>query len=1028
MGFNFNFLKDLTSEKKIAKKALGFLAETGGNPSRAITTVIKHNKDKVKDFTISALQSVPRAAFTIGASIADPLTPGDQSSQTFTNPIAKAVLGDKPIETAQKRIQGNEEKIKNSRFRSAAYPLAFLGTIGSIAGDVTPLGGAKKSVAETVTKDVIEQLAKETTEQGVKNIIKKSGVELGDDTIKAISSTKDANIVENIIKRTIPDVARPTEVIANQTPKAMDVKEATIPKVNKPIDKVYGQDGTAWKTYNDRYSGLDMHTAKTPEEFSAVSKGDPSVFERTPDAKRLEDLIAGNKKVGYADNQSYDEMFGGLAKQNGLYTKEWNGATLAGKNKADVERYAKDYKNLSKKEEYDLIGYNPSTAVSGEVLPSDPFDEILGAVKGTPAGKGQAPIKGAVTAMKEQEKLLKAERGVRLGQSAEAAKQASGSEGYFKELGALEGEYSKVNFDPLIKDIGPERAESLFSSARQKILETPDSVYEELGYHPGGARLNTQRAVRKVLGLEPGVPTRSELKLLSVYSPKLAEGIKGGIPVHRKIFDAAATIFGNSRAAKSTLDLSMGGRQGLFVAARHPAEWARANTESIKYAKDAKYFENEMRAIHSDEWGKLIDKYNPSVLTGGASHEEQYTDTDIVGKIPGVKAAERAYTGGLTKLRKDILIKDFSSYGQTAEEVEKKLGEKGVSGLIEAVSGLTGRGGKAGGWVEKHATTFNEALFSPRLWASRLQLLNPAFWSRIGPAGRKEALQSLGSFAAVAGTVLSAAVAAGATVETDPRSSDFLKIKVGDTRYDILGGFQQNLVFGARQLTNLSNRVGLTDIANTKSSTTGALTKYGDKFGGPTALSAVADLVRNKANPVLGAAANILEGKDKAGNKINPLTEIGQLFVPINLQNAFNSRNNPKDIIKQIPDFVGIGSQTYGTKDVNISDKQKALVSSLTDKNQQDAYTSFFQVSKTAKGTRDSVSERINDALAANDVTKAKKLAEDYNKSYSSAFDTWRKQYKKYSDATLLKEYNSNKINLTPASLKQRLTTIREKQ
>jgi hypothetical protein len=285
----------------------------------------------------------------------------------------------------------------------------------------------------------------------------------------------------------------------------------------------------------------------------------------------------------------------------------------------------------------------------------------------------------------------------------------------------------------------------------------------------------------------------------------------------------------------------------------------------------------------------------------------------------------------------------------------------------------------------------------------------------------------------VAGLALEAAHIAGAEVETDARSSDFLKIKVGDTRYDILGGLQQNLVFGWRQLTG-----------EKKSSTSGAVTTFatdiGDRIAGRkkedvitpgpytgNRLTAAADLVGNKAAPIPAAALKILAGKDKAGNDVNPLTEIGQLFVPIGLQSAFNARSDPKTVLKGLPEFGGIGSQTYGTKDINITDTQKKTVSKITDKNKQEAYTRFYQTSKTASGIRNNVSEQINDALAAKDLTKAKKLAADYNKKYSDGFNDWRSKYKSYADATLLKEFNSGKINLTPASIKQRLTAIKEK-
>jgi hypothetical protein len=537
------------------------------------------------------------------------------------------------------------------------------------------------------------------------------------------------------------------------------------------------------------------------------------------------------------------------------------------------------------------------------------------------------------------------------------------------------------------------------------------------------------------MGYEPGLPTPSELKLLEAVSPKLAQEAKAITPKYRQIMDFAGNLFGNIRALKSSVDLSMGGRQGIFVAARHPIIWAKANIESVKYAKSTKYYDAEMKSMHGDKWGQLVDKYRKSLLTGGGAHEEAYAATDIfAGKTAKklgaghlIAGSERAYTGGLTKIRYELMKKNLRAYGNTAEEAEKNLGVKGMDGLLETVATLTGRGGKAGGFVEKHATTLQEALFSPRLWASRLQPLNPAFWKRIGPVGRKEAMESLGAFAAVAGTVLGAAVVAGADVETDPRSSDFLKIKVGDTRYDILGGFQQNLVFGARQITN-----------STKSSQSGRITQYGEGYGAPTRLSATADLVRNKANPVLGSAANIIEGKDKAGNKINPLAEIGSLFVPINIQGTYDAIRHEntlgegltKGVAKNLPDTFGISTQTYGIKDIKVTDKQKSTLKLLEQSGvpAEDikSYKSFFQTLKTGPD-RVGESENINKALAQNNTEQAQTIANEYNQKVLENLKSWLEANRgKQIPKAVYEALSSSLINLTSASIKSRLQSIVE--
>src|SRR5690606_15276422 len=108
---------------------------------------------------------------------------------------------------------------------------------------------------------------------------------------------------------------------------------------------------------------------------------------------------------------------------------------------------------------------------------------------------------------------------------------------------------------------------------------------------------------------------------------------------------------------------------------------------------------------------------------------------------------------------------------------------------------------------------------------------------------------------------------AGATIETDARSSDFLKIKIGDTRYDILGGLQQNIVAAHRMIVgekksastgNIEEFVGLVDLL------TGNPQDKENQFGGSTGLSILLDFIQNKADPFIGVAGRALEGQNRA--------------------------------------------------------------------------------------------------------------------------------------------------------------------
>lgn len=663
--------------------------------------------------------------------------------------------------------------------------------------------------------------------------------------------------------------------------------------------------------------------------------------------------------------------------------------------------------------------------VSGEVIPpqsADPFQDISNAITGSP---GQRGIRSAV---KEQQQLLSKERGQRFSKSAGAGADESGSAGYFKERAALKGQYSKVSYGGMIDDIGPGRAEDLFSQARDQVRAVPDSVYDELGLHPKAARFNTQTALRKVIFGEGGLPTKSELKLIEAVSPQLAADVASKIPKEHSLMETASKLFGLPRGLLSSLDLSMGGRQGLVVAARHPVIWGRANKESVKYLKSEKYFNDEMARLRKTPEYEVGEKYGLATPAANQAHEEIYAASDLAAKFPGVKRSARAYEGGLTKLRSDMWANSLRKFGGP-EEAERLLGEKGMRGLAEAINTLTGRGGKKGGFIDKHANSLGETLFSPRLWASRLQPLNPTYWHRIGPAGRKEALSSMSSFAALAGIVLGAAVAAGAEVETDPRSSDFLKIKVGDTRYDILGGFQQNLVFAARQITG-----------EKKNSQSGNVTKFAKSFpdlitgksneeaGVSTSpyagnrLTSAASLVGNKLNPVLGTGLRLYSGEDRGGQELDTkgtAAEILNLFVPLNLQATYDTAKNegftPGGVAtavgKNIPGVFGIGSQTYGIKDTNLAKTPTEYIDKLKSggapAEQVEATTRFYQYQKNAPA-RDDAATKIKNALGQNDIETAVSIAKDYNQKYLDSFSEWKKKYGKYAqDKQIQKDYQS---------------------
>ena len=173
------------------------------------------------------------------------------------------------------------------------------------------------------------------------------------------------------------------------------------------------------------------------------------------------------------------------------------------------------------------------------------------------------------------------------------------------------------------------------------------------------------------------------------------------------------------------------------------------------------------------------------------------------------------------------------------------------------------------------------------------------------------------------------------------------------------------------------------------------------------------------------------------GNPVNPLSEVGKLFVPLNIQDTVKTIQNtgsiPEGLLKAtIPGTIGIGVNTYGTKDIKPSASQQQQLKLLKQSGASDiiikSTTQLFQSIK-AGPSRTNASDEINQALAAGiqsgDTTRAQTLADEYNKSVIANIKGWiqanqGKQVPKVAYDALV----SALINLDNSSIQTRLRAI----
>lgn len=412
--------------------------------------------------------------------------------------------------------------------------------------------------------------------------------------------------------------------------------------------------------------------------------------------------------------------------------------------------------------------------------------------------------------------------------------------------------------------------------------------------------LDVKADLTKLLG--GGKMTKAEMtNLKRVFPTKTLKHILDPRTRGQKVHDFSVNALSLPRSIMSSMDLSAPFRQGLFLINRK--EFWTSFYKMFHYMGSEKAFKALSADIRSRPTFKLMESAGLDFTNVSAkltAREEAFM-SNWADKIPvigrGVRASERAYLGFLNKLRADT----FDSLVGSAKKagIDFMDDPKSLRDIAKFVNTATGRGEL--GSLKGAGPILNSLFFSPRLMASRFNLLNPKFYIDLSPIARREALKSLLSLSGIALTVTGLAKMGGLSVDYDPRSSDFAKIRTGNTRYDILGGFGQYITLGARLLTN------------EKKMARGKIQELGDKFGTDTRLDVTEKFFENKLSPIAGFVADYLRGKDPVGKEFDVSTAVLSRFVPMIINDMVDiiKEDGWESIGKVAPSVFGVGVSTY---------------------------------------------------------------------------------------------------------------------
>lgn len=361
---------------------------------------------------------------------------------------------------------------------------------------------------------------------------------------------------------------------------------------------------------------------------------------------------------------------------------------------------------------------------------------------------------------------------------------------------------------------------------------------------------------------------------------------------------------GASKSLKASFDDSAIFRQGWKTMWTHPTVWLKNAAQSFLDIKDSLKGKHVMDEVNADIVSrKNYELYKKAKLATGTI-EEAYP-SHIVEKVPLIgkfyKASEAAYTGFVHRMRADVMDKYI--------DIAKKNGvdltdTKQIQSIGKLVNSLTGRGDLGG--LESAAKPVNNIFFSPRFLKSQIDVLTAhAMQKDVTPFVRKQAAVNLMKIVGGTAAILATANAVSpGSVEMDPRSSDFGKIKIGHTRFDVSGGMASVLTLAMRELTQSS-----------KSSTSGLVKPLNSgQFGSQTGIDVLYNFAEGKLSPIASVIRDMLKGKDFQGNKTTVGGEVSNLLMPLPIANFQELQKDPKSagaLLGTITDALGIGTNTY---------------------------------------------------------------------------------------------------------------------
>ena len=445
--------------------------------------------------------------------------------------------------------------------------------------------------------------------------------------------------------------------------------------------------------------------------------------------------------------------------------------------------------------------------------------------------------------------------------------------------------------------------ETEWASARQKMQDIKTAMRTEDALADLNKQLSIGEFKTRPKTVERPLPRElDERKVeLGIARKKVRETIRELRP-RNPVVKAISEGYEVARTTGTTADTSRLFRQNVVLTFNHPINAAKQFGKAIKptFSEfDAQKLDYQLRNSPNSYYYK---KFGVAVqdMDGALSERSEFFQSKLAERLPVIGHVFRASNRNMVTLGNLVrtsLFDDFLMKFPNATSEELKL----YANYLNKGSGLGDLS-----YVGKLGTALSKVFFSPKLAVSRFQtpIALAKMW-QASPRLRKQAIREIVGFVSTGTTVLTLAKMNGLEVGYDPREADFGKIRDGNTRFDIFGGFQQP--------ARLIARIGM--VGTDRAGLTGKGIPENEKDIDPVEL--MGRFAIYKFHPTINLGLTWFTGKNPAtGENTGALDATANSLIPYiaqDIRDAYklNEQSVGHGAAAGAASFVGIGASTY---------------------------------------------------------------------------------------------------------------------